>query len=255
MWRGRSVSVVLPTYNEKDSIAEVIRGFEALGVVDEIVVVNNNAAPGTPRRSPAPVRVRWSRRPGLRRGDPPRASRGRRRPHLRLRAGRDVRPGGPVQAAHLHEGVRLRRRLADRLDLHLGRRQHGLVPPVRELGRGQDDRGVLQHRRRCPTSAARSGSSPRTWPASSSRSSSTPDRRSGWRCCSWRDPPPCAGRPDPRELPAARRGVVGDRRLPQDAPPGLPDDRDGRSSSRQPCPPLPMQYRRPAGPVKEHGRG
>jgi glycosyltransferase involved in cell wall biosynthesis len=47
MWRGRSVSVVLPTYNEKDSIAGVIRGFENLGVVDEIVVVNNNAAPGT----------------------------------------------------------------------------------------------------------------------------------------------------------------------------------------------------------------
>ena len=41
------MSVVLPTYNEKDSIAEVIRGFEALGVVDEIIVVNNNAAPGT----------------------------------------------------------------------------------------------------------------------------------------------------------------------------------------------------------------
>ena len=41
------MSVVLPTYNEKDSIAGVIRGFEQLGVVDEIVVVNNNAAPGT----------------------------------------------------------------------------------------------------------------------------------------------------------------------------------------------------------------
>ncbi|HWI33919.1 MAG TPA: glycosyltransferase, partial [Lapillicoccus sp.] len=39
--------MVLPTYNEKDSIAGVIRGFEELGVVDEIVVVNNNAAPGT----------------------------------------------------------------------------------------------------------------------------------------------------------------------------------------------------------------
>jgi len=47
MWRGRSVSVVLPTYNEKDSIALVIHGFEELGVVDEIVVVNNNAAAGT----------------------------------------------------------------------------------------------------------------------------------------------------------------------------------------------------------------
>ena len=47
MWRGRSVSVVLPTYNERDSIAEVIHGFEGLDLVDEIVVVNNNAAPGT----------------------------------------------------------------------------------------------------------------------------------------------------------------------------------------------------------------
>lgn len=47
MWRGKSLSVVLPTYNEKDSIADVIRRFEALGVVDEVVVVNNNAAAGT----------------------------------------------------------------------------------------------------------------------------------------------------------------------------------------------------------------
>jgi glycosyltransferase involved in cell wall biosynthesis len=47
MWNGRSLTVVLPTYNEKDSIAECIRGFEKLGFVDEILVVNNNAAPGT----------------------------------------------------------------------------------------------------------------------------------------------------------------------------------------------------------------
>ena len=47
MYNGKSVSVVLPTYNEKDSIQKVIRDFENLGVVDEIIVVNNNAAPGT----------------------------------------------------------------------------------------------------------------------------------------------------------------------------------------------------------------
>ncbi len=47
MWNGRTVSVILMTYAEKDSIYEVIRGFEATGVVDEVVVVNNNAAPGT----------------------------------------------------------------------------------------------------------------------------------------------------------------------------------------------------------------
>ncbi|HLT70951.1 MAG TPA: glycosyltransferase family 2 protein [Acidimicrobiales bacterium] len=47
MWDDKSLCVVLPTYNEKDSIAAVIRGFEDLGVVDDILVVNNNAAPGT----------------------------------------------------------------------------------------------------------------------------------------------------------------------------------------------------------------
>jgi glycosyltransferase involved in cell wall biosynthesis len=47
MWNGRTVSVVLPTYNEKDSIAETIRVFDKLGIVDDILVVNNNAALGT----------------------------------------------------------------------------------------------------------------------------------------------------------------------------------------------------------------
>ena len=47
MWKGKSLSVVLPTYNERDSIAETIRRFEKLGYVDDIVVVNNNAAAGT----------------------------------------------------------------------------------------------------------------------------------------------------------------------------------------------------------------
>lgn len=47
MYKGRSVSAILPTYNEKDSIRKVIRDFEDLGVVDEILVINNNAAKGT----------------------------------------------------------------------------------------------------------------------------------------------------------------------------------------------------------------
>lgn len=47
MWRGRTVSVVLPTYNEKDSIRRSIGEFEQSGYVDEIIVVNNNAAAGT----------------------------------------------------------------------------------------------------------------------------------------------------------------------------------------------------------------
>ena len=47
MYKGKSVSVLLPTYNEKDSIREVIQAFERTGVVDEVLVVNNNAAEGT----------------------------------------------------------------------------------------------------------------------------------------------------------------------------------------------------------------
>lgn len=47
MWRGQTVSVIFPTYNEKDSIRSACEDFFACGYVDEIVVVNNNAAPGT----------------------------------------------------------------------------------------------------------------------------------------------------------------------------------------------------------------
>lgn len=47
MWRSSRVSVVFPTYNERDSIYAAIGEFVASGYVDEVVVVNNNAAAGT----------------------------------------------------------------------------------------------------------------------------------------------------------------------------------------------------------------
>jgi glycosyltransferase involved in cell wall biosynthesis len=47
MYKGKKVSLVLPTFNEKDSIKQVIREFEELGIIDEILVINNNAAAGT----------------------------------------------------------------------------------------------------------------------------------------------------------------------------------------------------------------
>jgi glycosyltransferase involved in cell wall biosynthesis len=47
MWGDRRVSVVLMTYAERDSIRAVIDGFGATGVVDEVLVVNNNAEAGT----------------------------------------------------------------------------------------------------------------------------------------------------------------------------------------------------------------
>ena len=47
MWQGKRVSLVFPTYNEKKSIKKVIMDFQDTGFVDEIIVVNNNAAVGT----------------------------------------------------------------------------------------------------------------------------------------------------------------------------------------------------------------
>lgn len=47
MWKNKKVSVVFPTYNEKDSIKSSIEEFFATGYVDEVIVVNNNAVEGT----------------------------------------------------------------------------------------------------------------------------------------------------------------------------------------------------------------
>lgn len=47
MWNGKSVSVILMTYTERESIRAAIEGFFATGVVDEVLVVNNNAESGT----------------------------------------------------------------------------------------------------------------------------------------------------------------------------------------------------------------
>ena len=47
MWNGKTVSIIFPTYNEKDSIRAAVEDFLASGYVDEVVVVNNNAAEGT----------------------------------------------------------------------------------------------------------------------------------------------------------------------------------------------------------------
>src|SRR5258708_26836063 len=47
-WRdGSRVSIVFPTYNERESIRAAIVDFLTPGIADEVVVVNNNAAEGT----------------------------------------------------------------------------------------------------------------------------------------------------------------------------------------------------------------
>jgi glycosyltransferase involved in cell wall biosynthesis len=47
MWNDKRVTVVLMTYAERDSIRSVIEDFFDAGVVDEVLVVDNNAQPGT----------------------------------------------------------------------------------------------------------------------------------------------------------------------------------------------------------------
>ncbi len=49
MHKGKTVSVVIPTYNEEGSIRAVIDGFFDTGVVDEVVVIDNNALGNTKR--------------------------------------------------------------------------------------------------------------------------------------------------------------------------------------------------------------
>lgn len=47
MYKKKTVSVVIPTYNEADSIRSVIDGFFETGLVDEVIVVDNNALGNT----------------------------------------------------------------------------------------------------------------------------------------------------------------------------------------------------------------
>jgi glycosyltransferase involved in cell wall biosynthesis len=47
MWRGKTVAVIFPTYNEKDSIRAAVLEYINTGLLDEVIVVNNNAAAGT----------------------------------------------------------------------------------------------------------------------------------------------------------------------------------------------------------------
>lgn len=47
MHKEKKVAVVLPTYAERDSIRQVVNDFFNTGVVDDVIVVDNNAQSGT----------------------------------------------------------------------------------------------------------------------------------------------------------------------------------------------------------------
>lgn len=65
MWRDKKVSVIFPTYNEKESICGAITDFFASGYVDEVIVVNNNAVPGTDEEvKKTPAKLTYEKRQG-----------------------------------------------------------------------------------------------------------------------------------------------------------------------------------------------
>lgn len=47
MWNGKKISVVLPAYNEEKNIHSAVNDFFATGVVDELIVVDNNSKDNT----------------------------------------------------------------------------------------------------------------------------------------------------------------------------------------------------------------
>ncbi|MCC6672988.1 MAG: glycosyltransferase family 2 protein [Planctomycetes bacterium] len=65
MFQGRSVTVVVPAYNEEATIAEVVTEFRGSPLVDEVLVVDNNCRDHTAERArQAGARVVAESRPG-----------------------------------------------------------------------------------------------------------------------------------------------------------------------------------------------
>ena len=62
MWNSQRVSVVLPAYNEEQSIRPAVESFFATGVVDEVIVVDNNSKDRTAEEA-AKTRARTVRQP------------------------------------------------------------------------------------------------------------------------------------------------------------------------------------------------
>ena len=63
MWNRRTVSIVLPAYNEEQYIRAAVEDFFAAGVVDEVIVVDNNSRDATAEEAAA-TRARVVQRDG-----------------------------------------------------------------------------------------------------------------------------------------------------------------------------------------------
>ena len=146
MWGDKRVSVVLMTYAERDSIRSVIEGFSTTGVVDEVLVVNNNAEPGTSEEvAQTPAREVFEPQQGY--GNASRRGLREASGDLIVLAEPDgtFLPDRHQQAARLQRRVRRRLRHPHDARADLARRQHGVVPALGELGGRQGRRGALQH--------------------------------------------------------------------------------------------------------------
>lgn len=53
MYKNKKVSLILPAYNEEESILSVINGFSRVGVIDEIIVIDNNSKDQTSKLAKA----------------------------------------------------------------------------------------------------------------------------------------------------------------------------------------------------------
>lgn len=47
MWKDKTISVIFPAYNEEANIKNAVNEFNALGIVDEIIIVDNNSKDNT----------------------------------------------------------------------------------------------------------------------------------------------------------------------------------------------------------------
>jgi len=59
MAKKQTISVILPTYNEKGfTIRKGVKDFETLGIIDEIIVISNNAMKAQPNKWPEPPPIK-----------------------------------------------------------------------------------------------------------------------------------------------------------------------------------------------------
>ena len=168
MWNGKTVSVVLMTYAERDSIRAVIDGFFDTGVVDEVLVVNNNAQAGTSEEvAKTEAREVFETAQGY--GHATRRGLREAEGDLVLLA----EPDGTFVPADILKmlsysgeceavlGTRTTR------ELIWSGRQHGLVPSLGQLGGREVRRGDLQHQPHQRHGLQPAGCSTAGWPPTS----------------------------------------------------------------------------------------